>query len=697
MQFDFCYNVDKYIESLGDLTSMHLSDILAEHAYANKRCTAFNLTGATEAYLRYITDTAPYYPPTLSRVSATVDAQANFIIISAPGAVGKTALAMHLAHNLEALYWDLSQIRIGTNTFIGSLVQALGADGISEYLRALQTSKAMLLIDAFDEAEMISGRKMLDTFITEIQQYTSTSSSPSVILFARTGTAQFLASACSNKGIPFLHYEIDYFDAKTARDFMSGYKGERNRHLVDEYLCAFESKEYMHSNFLGYAPVLQTLAEHFSEQPNIRKTINSLNESTTISLLSAILWNLLEREQGKVVSALQQRCSHAFPEFTSWESIYTPEEQITRILALLLFNDTDFSYYSIPALPTKMIKPYHETYSAILKQHPFLRENESGTFCFAGPAFQDYILAKGLSDSVISDTAEMYLEDVCKSGYLPSALLVQFYGNFLAERPADLNHLDLLYHSFTASISANDTANLYLQEVEDCYEVTFKSNAKEIALSFCKTVEDKVTFRNLLNVNIYAPSLRIHLGGPDNHPWVSNVNITCREVSWDSKQSTLEVTDGKTSIIVAEEAFRGRTHFDIYSKGVLKISSPNLELYYDLAEYRFISNEYEGSITAETFAYLIKCIFCEFRTHGKDTLAKKADRINNVVVGKSQPKRSVLNFLIAKGIVYKDAHLYKINTDRSGEAEINFSSLASLDNLRYQELFESFKQYMHVT
>lgn len=39
MQFDFCYNVDKYIESLGDLTSMHLSDILVEHAYANKRCT----------------------------------------------------------------------------------------------------------------------------------------------------------------------------------------------------------------------------------------------------------------------------------------------------------------------------------------------------------------------------------------------------------------------------------------------------------------------------------------------------------------------------------------------------------------------------------------------------------------------------------------------------------------------------------
>lgn len=56
-----------------------------------------------------------YVEPKYEEIST--ERNAKFILFSAPGASGKTALAKHIAYKKKCLYWDLSQIRLGENSF----------------------------------------------------------------------------------------------------------------------------------------------------------------------------------------------------------------------------------------------------------------------------------------------------------------------------------------------------------------------------------------------------------------------------------------------------------------------------------------------------------------------------------------------------------------------------------------------------
>lgn len=94
--------------------------------------------------------------------------QPKFILFSAPGATGKSSLAKYLAYKFGALYWNLAKVKIGTNSFAGSILSAVGAVNYSEFITDLNSGEILLIIDALDEAEIVSGRKMINSFLTDI-------------------------------------------------------------------------------------------------------------------------------------------------------------------------------------------------------------------------------------------------------------------------------------------------------------------------------------------------------------------------------------------------------------------------------------------------------------------------------------------------------------------------------------------------
>ena len=119
----------------------------------------------------------------------------RFILVSAPGATGKSAFGKYLAFKRNALYWNLADdLIIGDGTFHGTLYKALGPSKISEYALKLQQSKATLVIDAFDEAEIISGRRNVETFVHEANDFLENAEASSIILLSRTETAQNIAA-----------------------------------------------------------------------------------------------------------------------------------------------------------------------------------------------------------------------------------------------------------------------------------------------------------------------------------------------------------------------------------------------------------------------------------------------------------------------------------------------------------------------
>jgi hypothetical protein len=53
----------------------------------------------------------------------------------------------------------------------------------------------------------------------------------------------------------------------------------------------------------------------------------------------------------------------------------------------------------------------------------------------------------------------------------------------------------------------------------------------------------------------------------------------------------------------------------------------------------------------------------QFRSHSKGELAKLKDKIEHIRVLKDDLGWKVLKKLIETGVIFTDAHLYKINTD----------------------------------
>ena len=188
-----------------------------------KKCKKYNLNSDVSEYISYKNEELIYISPSFSDVktnSRTSSLAPKFLLFSAPGATGKSTLGKHIAKTFDAIYWDLSKVKIGTNSFAGSILAAVGANKYSEFINDLNSGEMLLVIDAFDEAEIISGRKMISGFIKDISDSLTEYKQAAVVLLARTETAQYIASFCAENSIPISHYEIGFFTETAAKDFI---------------------------------------------------------------------------------------------------------------------------------------------------------------------------------------------------------------------------------------------------------------------------------------------------------------------------------------------------------------------------------------------------------------------------------------------------------------------------------------------
>lgn len=189
---------------------MLLDGILSPYNF----CKRYSLNDSVLDYIGYIDEEPFYIPPSFSDVKTEKTLSTlkpKFVLLSAPGAAGKSSLAKYIAHRFNALYWNLAKVKVGTNSFAGSILNAVGAPKYSEFIADLNVGNVLLVIDAFDEAEIISGRKMLNGFIADISDSLSAHTMPTVFLLARTETAQYIASFCAENKISVAHYEIGFF------------------------------------------------------------------------------------------------------------------------------------------------------------------------------------------------------------------------------------------------------------------------------------------------------------------------------------------------------------------------------------------------------------------------------------------------------------------------------------------------------
>lgn len=126
--------------------------------------------------------------------------------------------------------------------------------------------------------------------------------------------------------------------------------------------------------------------------------------------------------------------------------------------------------------------------------------------------------------------------------------------------------------------------------------------------------------------------------------------------------------------------------------GELKISAPNIALFYKMRQYQFKLDDVT-TIDATRFAHALKAILHRFRKHGKDAPGRFADLIDNVIVGSNKLKADILEFLKELEVIYqdsKDPKQYKLDIAKLGQIGINWASFSQTDANTFKPILREY-------
>ena len=193
-------------------------------------------------------------------------AESKIILVAAPGAVGKSALARHLAAQYNHVLVDLAETGpVGEHFVAGGLFRAYGARAVED----LEAGKAGLIFDALDEARLRVTTEAFEAFLRDLADLGRMPNTRPILIFGRTATVEAAWLAFTEAATRATISEINFFNASEAKRFIDGYvatldkEGAIARHRPayekrrDELLDKL-SRDTTHATgsvkFDGYAP-----------------------------------------------------------------------------------------------------------------------------------------------------------------------------------------------------------------------------------------------------------------------------------------------------------------------------------------------------------------------------------------------------------------------------------------------------------
>lgn len=702
------YNVNRYLADI--VKQLEVLPVTLDGVLSNvKGASPVMLLDASHKSLSLISDEPFYIGTNFKQISSNLNSR--FVLVSAPGATGKSAFGRYVAYKNKAIYWNLAELSIGDGTFQGTLYKALGATKISNYARQLQNGEATLVIDAFDEAEIISGRKNVETFLIEANEFLEESSIPSIILLSRTETAQNIATLFRERKIPYIHYEIDFFPETNAKDFVLRIATKKRKmspaieRCVNEYFLQVQSlisDRDVRSNFLGYAPVLEAIATHISEITNTSKLLSELKDNPDeVFLINNVMENLLAREHDKLVSAFKERLKAEQEKIEDWDLVYTKDEQLIRILNYILFEEVDIDEYSCASVPIFLKDDYAEMLKIFLPQHPFAQnvfDNTEGQqskskIDFAGPAFRDYCLAYTILRPECEASAELYYQQEAATSRFPSPLFWNHYVD-MGDRHISSKHFPYVYEAFRSKTNIGYQASLDVSQDEIGISAIFRIN-KGVETVDSATLEvdpkEEYVFDSLSNTSVCVDGV-VKIGQKENVSIIDS-SVFCKRIILSAKTITISAFSPNTTTLQSNEPVQvvGTTpaNFIVNADGMIQIDFPNVSDFPRLIQFRH-SFSVDDPTDIYTFIYYLRKIFSSFRTHKKDMPARDAEKIDFVVVAGSPLKRKIFDFLLSTSIMFREAHLYKVNLIEMSKYNISWGALTSTNIKQLKPVFDEF-------
>ncbi len=634
------------------------------------------------------------------------------LLISAPAAVGKTTVALAIAASTGAPLWSLSETQVGSNSFVGGVLRAFGADRYAQIIDGLTKANSLLVLDALDEAHLRAGVENLEAFIKDLAGAIKGSGlRPSVVLLARVETAAIVELMLQMYGLEPANARLEYFDEPAARRFLdtrltnhwnrldhalvhrqnpAAYRQAVDGVFAFMYECFGCTTEAPWSSqnvrsFLGYAPVLEAIADYLAVD-NLQNVVGELAEARARSsvpdassaggpwaFLAQVIDRMVERERGKVIHSnlrvvLQQRSVDVG--WSSWDELYMRDEQLDRVLRrffqIELFSDR------MPVIPMKLRDDYERALEPMADQHPFLTDARG----FSNLVFQEFAFAWALTSGAASVRAAV--RNALKAGrFLPSPLLGRF---LLGSSPRDDRGLasiapedvGLLYDALAAAAARSGELLLWVVTTDvdgTIGEVSRDDGTEELAFSVSSGGAALAFWRRLSNADV-AVQGGVALGLPG-QAFVLGPNVTIETDLLDTPASEYVILGDPESFVridaLAQVTASSDTQLKVYSDGVFEVSWEGMTHPW----YPFAAEPWEQQPELEApFEHLVSIIRM-FRKHGRDTYARKKELIDNVVVGRRASDRSaearrLADYMRAQGVLIDAGGLYHLDLSQLG-------------------------------
>ena len=475
---------------------------------------------------------------------------ASVILVSAPGAVGKSTLAERIAFETGAMLVDLAVAEpVAGNSVIGGLAK-------TGLLVPFLSGQASLIIDGLDEAQMLAPQQHFKAFLNDVKGLADPGRKP-LVLLGRTGAVQESWMILDDLGIPAAVLEIGYYDDHQASDFAKiraqhirneDHRRQSDGEAIDLLLNRLRSQTGEEARvFAGYSPVLVAVARSVADpdeaaEQNTYKLISRLRAGDDPVTLAGITRSILKREQGKLKTGDLEDSSLL-------GKLYSPEEQLGRLAAMLYPGAPQ---PSLPAMSSKDLETYNAKVATWLPDHPFLNVNEPKP---SSAVFGGLIASHALREAAIDSdalTTSILSEKI-------NPFLAVFYVDGLAsssgppEIPA--SHVGVLYASVRAGLSMNEGASLRIDgeadngDLEEVAEVEIarrRSDGVEWEpLRF--TTNGSGDFHlgsHIEHVDMAVPGANVALGPGSEVVLVSPVSIDAGSIYLDADRIVAEVSQG---------------------------------------------------------------------------------------------------------------------------------------------------------
>lgn len=642
---------------------------------------------------------------------------AQILLVSCPGAVGKTAFSSYLSQKYGMPILDLAKhpaVGAGTVTSIFADT-SLDLNTTKEYLH---DGRSTIIVDALDEGLLKVSTDGFEAFMDDIVKL-SRPCGDDVMPFIMTGRygAIFEAAKHLEKNqIKYCWMQIEPFTIAQAKSFIdkrlgkqmvyaAKYKEARDL-VINSIECFFkkqsDSENKNYKNFIGYAPVLIAIARIFDSQKNYQEIINDINKpgsKKNVDLLLSLISEILDRERNaKVIPELVEGLIKARDDQFRQDvlaKVYSPVEQCARILSIVMGKGCD----SITEVNDEAFnKDYLNRVRDFTIEHPFLDGQK-----FQNVVFESYVIAVLVRVEKYQSLVTDYIQS---NRFKNSFALYPICSGYFKNNDSQFSNpsVDILFEladSFTSLSSSSISCEViietyeevddenYISEIEATFLCTNRDDDKtdEESLIFKLSEFGELTIRGELYNTTISGEIDVKVVG-EKFSVNENVHIDCRTFTLASGEF---VVNGNCTIVADKVTIepllssypKVTTYGNMYLSTLGEVKYPLSEYISDKTSHN--ASEYDRSVFNKFRRLLLK-FKCDSK--GQGNWAKHKGHIDSRF-SKGLGNR-ILQYLINEGIIFEQGVLYHINVPKMEK-----KLAVKYDNLRNCEPSETMIDFMN--